>query len=745
MGESRTVPDQEATWRARSGPARTIDRVVQVSSRQVLLRTLVLGLFFCGLLAVPFVLYYRAETGRARDRAVAIEEQVIRLVDQTTSQELTGVLSDLRFLSRQTEMQDFLAEDTRASRAQLAREYLAFAAQKRAYDQIRVIDPEGWERVRVNFDHGAPQIVPDRQLQNKRSRYYFADAMRLGPGEIYVSPLDLNVEQDGLEQPLKPVLRVALPLFDALGDRRGVLVLNYLGKSLLDRIRAIGRAASGQLWLFNSDGYWLIGPGSEDEWGFMYPDRSDRSLAARHPRAWQQMASETEGSVQSDEGWLRFRRVYPLAGEPSSVPAGGLASPSASPGYYWIVAILMPDTALREGNRALAVALLGGYGALAVMSFLVSGGLAFVSVRSRTLGRVMEGIVDNVPTLISYVDAGQRYRFNNRAYTRFWGLSPRAVYGKTIRELLGDAAYAKIVPFVEQALSGQQVSFKMHVDYSRAGERDVEVTYVPDMAAEGEVRGFFAVVNDITRLNQAERREREHVLELAHAGRLASIGEMATQIAHEVNQPVTAITTYCAACLRSLDAGCPGPGHLREWLQAIDAEARRVSDVVRRLREFVRKGEMERSPIDINDVARAVASMVRYDTEAHGIDLDLQLRQDLPRAMADRILVEQVVLNLIKNGMEAVAAMPAGQRRVSVETTASDQQVEVVVTDSGPGVPAEIAGQLFDSFVTTKASGLGMGLPISRSIVEAHGGHLDYANIPGRGTTFRFGLPTAAS
>jgi PAS domain S-box-containing protein len=391
------------------------------------------------------------------------------------------------------------------------------------------------------------------------------------------------------------------------------------------------------------------------------------------------------------------------------------------------------------GNVALTFA------ALALLSLLAAGWLAYLSARGRALARVMGNVLDNVPDLISYVDAGQRYRFSNRAYHRMFGLTPAAIYGRSVRDLLGEAAYAVVRPQLERALAGDPVSFESHIDYSRAGPRDVSVSYVPDRGPGGEVAGLFVVVSDVTRLKEAERRERERMLELAHAARLASVGEMATQIAHEVNQPLTAIVTYCAALERGLETGSADPARLREWVGAIGDEARRVSEIVRRLREFVRRGEMALVPLDLGQVLQEVVGMVRPEARRQAVTIDVDSAPGLPAVLADRILVAQAILNLLRNAVDAVVGEPPERRRVSLRTATVSDGVEVTVADSGPGVSPEVGGKLFESFVSTKPHGLGMGLPISRSIVEAHGGQLRYGPAPGGGTVFSFRLPRAAA
>jgi len=264
---------------------------------------------------------------------------------------------------------------------------------------------------------------------------------------------------------------------------------------------------------------------------------------------------------------------------------------------------------------------------------------------------------------------------------------------------------------------------------------------VPDVAADGKVRGFIAVVNDVTRLKAAEHRERQRLQEAAHATRLASVGELATQIAHEVNQPITAIVTYCAAAQRNVQAESPANARLVRLIGAVADEAQRVSAIIRRLRDFVRKDEIAFVAGDVNEI---VANSLRL-VAAEAASLQVRIVENLAPGplpvMADPVLLSQATVNLVRNAVEAVAGGATGPRSVTVATARRGRAVEVSVTDSGPGLPPEVAGRLFEAFVTTKRSGLGMGLSIARSIIEAHGGQIHHAEPPEGGCRFTLTLP----
>jgi len=292
---------------------------------------------------------------------------------------------------------------------------------------------------------------------------------------------------------------------------------------------------------------------------------------------------------------------------------------------------------------------------------------------------------------------------------------------------------------IEAVLAGTQAEFRVDYAYpTRTDERWASVSVLPLRRPEG---GAVIYRQDIT-LQQRSRLEAERLRrDLTHVGRVTTMGEMAAALAHELNQPLTAILSNAHAGERYLAQGAPPLGEIREILQDVVGDARRAGEVIQRLRSLLRKDEARFLPLDVNQVIREMAALVRTDGILRNVGIDLDLATALPRVRGDRVQLQQVLLNLVLNGMEAMG--PSGEaRRVVVRTLHTDAAVHVAVRDQGPGIPADELSRVFDTFYTTKASGMGMGLAISRSIVEAHGGRIWAENNPDRGATFAFTIPT---
>jgi PAS domain S-box-containing protein len=255
---------------------------------------------------------------------------------------------------------------------------------------------------------------------------------------------------------------------------------------------------------------------------------------------------------------------------------------------------------------------------------------------------------------------------------------------------------------------------------------------------------YTVVIRDITARRKAEARQREHQAELAHVSRVSLAGEMAAGLAHELSQPLTAITAYARGCLRLLAGSAPEPALLNEGVTEIVQQAERAGDVLDRLREFVRGGEYRRAITEVQPLIAAVLSLTRVEAMQREVEIEARIDPGLPAVLADQVQIEQVLVNLLRNAMDAMDAGKVERRSIVVAARRrGNRTVEISVADSGPGVAAEVTDTLFEPFITTKPFGMGMGLSISHTIVESNGGSLRMARGVRSGAVFIFDLPTA--
>ena len=250
--------------------------------------------------------------------------------------------------------------------------------------------------------------------------------------------------------------------------------------------------------------------------------------------------------------------------------------------------------------------------------------------------------------------------------------------------------------------------------------------------------------NDITERKRAEEALGKAQIELAHITRVMTMGELAASIAHEINQPLAAVVTNGSACMRWLARSQPELEEAKDAVQRIIRDGKRASEIIARIRALLKRTAANRAPLDINEVIQETMALAGSEARRRRVSLRTDFAANLPSVLGDRVQLQQVILNLMMNGIEAMSSVSDGSRQLLIKTQREDsEQVLISVTDSGIGLDPKRAEHLFEAFFTTKTEGMGMGLSISRSIIEAHGGRLWATPNAGSGATFQFTVPTS--
>jgi signal transduction histidine kinase len=292
----------------------------------------------------------------------------------TLTGQIESISRDLAFLSSHSALRRAINNPSTENVAHLAGDFANFSRSKGIYDQLRWLDETGMEIVRVDYVNGQPVTIAGDKLQNKGSRYFFTDAFKLQPGEVFISPLDLNIEQNKIEIPYKPMIRVATPVLDDQGKKRGIVILNYYGREMLLAFATATAGAADHIMVVNGEGYWLKGPQPDDEWGFMFK-RPELSLASRSAAAWQLIRAEDRGQQRMADGLWTWQTIYPLvAGQKSSTGAADAFVPSRGEvetrQYVWKSVAHLSSEVLDAASRSIW-SRLAGMGALllAILAF----------------------------------------------------------------------------------------------------------------------------------------------------------------------------------------------------------------------------------------------------------------------------------------------------------------------------------------------------------------------------------------
>ena len=333
--------------------------------------------------------------------------------------------------------------------------------------------------------------------------------------------------------------------------------------------------------------------------------------------------------------------------------------------------------------------------------------------------------------VVTVMNAVAQRRFRDRFGVECDRLNYGTQMGEPIRTMLFE--------LFERAFQGEHVQFESPIR-GEDGDRHFLLSIHP-IVENGAVTGATAFSKDITERKHAEEEARQHQAHLAHVLRLNTMGEMAAGLAHEINQPLGAIANFAQGCTRRLRGGAIDAAGLLPIVEEIANEALRAGEIIRRLRDLVRKEGPQQAAVDLGALIRESTRIIEPEALHSGIRVELTVPPDLPHVTCDSIQIEQVLLNLLLNGVEAVRASDSGERSLTITAaTAGAACVQVAIRDSGGGVPDPPA-DVFKPFFSTKPNGLGMGLSISRSIIEAHGGRLWAARNADHGSTFRFTLP----
>lgn len=501
--------------------------------------TLLLG----AVAAIHFYGDFRAE----RTRRDTNESLNVELARRALAADLSAVTTDLTFLGRLLESLSFEPQQADARQRYLAEVFITFAREKGLYDQIRYLDVHGRELVRVNLADGEPVQVDPARLQDKSSRYYVSQALELARGQVYLSPFDLNVEGGAVEEPFKPVLRFATPVFDAGGGRQGLVVLNYLGERLLARFRQAAAGIDNHVELLNGAGYWLSSQRAGEAWGFMFG--RDQTFGSRYPAAWRQVSTGQSGQFVNAEGLFTYATLWPAAQAAHALPPGRVAT---AQGEAWKIVAHIPLDAATLGVgrffRRHAGLYLGILGLLAGLAYLLAS--AQVQRRAAETQRAYERrfrqTLEDIGLVALMVDLRGRMTFCNHFLLELTGWQRD--------EVIGSDWVARFVPqdqrsAVHRVMDRLQRHGELPSEFegevcTRHGERRL-IAWNNTLArdAQGQVIGLTAIGEDITERRRAEDQVRKLSRAVEQSPAIVLITDQAGNIEY-ANPKFTEVTGY---------------------------------------------------------------------------------------------------------------------------------------------------------------------------------------------------------
>lgn len=286
--------------------------------------------------------FYRSEINSFLSEIKNQETLTVTLQEKIIGKQFDSIISDLFFLSRQNELIAFLDTGDFDYVSLIESEYFEISQHTKTYDQLRYLDKTGQEIIRVNYNKGNVRAVPEDALQDKSNRYYFSDAIVINEGEVFVSPLDLNIENGQIEKPLKPMIRFATPVFDTEKNKSGIVLINYLANTLLEDISTAGELSIGSIMLINSEGYWLQNQMNRKfEWGFMFAEHQQQTFPIHYPEEWTMIENTKAGQLETENGLFTYKTVFPLEKT--------VAAPSEK--YFWVVVSHVSPGVIKDNKR----------------------------------------------------------------------------------------------------------------------------------------------------------------------------------------------------------------------------------------------------------------------------------------------------------------------------------------------------------------------------------------------------------
>ena len=749
------------------------------------------------LLGVTFVIY----NIEVKTEMIRMENNELHNLEQlktTILNDFNMVTTDLLVVSEQMELVRMFNGNNEAQQ-NLEDEFLSISSTKKLYDQIRFLDESGMEIVRINFNNGVPIIVPSDQLQFKGERYYFEDTIRLNKNEIFVSPLDLNIEHGEIEVPLKPMIRFGTPVFDSSGNKKGIVLINYCGSIMLDDIQKESASSSGNIMFLNNEGFFLKGTG-ENEWGFMYEDGKNWTFGNMYPEEWQEIKNNDTGKFHNDDGLFLFETVYPLKEyHKSSTGAGRAFEPSEAylkdSEYFWKLVIHVPSSALtampqRVLNRILildglflVILLIGSvlYARTTIkrkiaedelkeysehLKELVNERTAELSDANIVLKKEINerkeaeealkkseemaiSILESTPEGIVVIDEDFNITMVNNQVEDMLGYKKSELIGKSHNFLVPERFREKHFEHMEDFVSNPRlrpmgIRLEVTILKKNGEEMPIECSLSPVETPKGKI--IISSIRDITERKEVERLRVEN-LGLGYASKAKS--EFLANMSHELRTPLNSILGFSELLNQKI------AGELNNKQEHYTENIHNsgtfllglINDILDISKVEAGKVELKIETIKLPSTIEETLTLVKEKALKHDIILETEYDPKLDVIEADKQRIKQVLFNLLSNAIK-FSKLEGGT--ITITTKKEGKLAKISVSDTGIGIKKEDINRLFKEFqqlespTTKQHQGTGLGLVISKKLVELHGGTISLESEYGVGSTFAFTVPIKA-
>ncbi len=716
-------------------------------------------------------LYGNSEQKRALSSLENQQALYVGLGVGCLSNKLNSIANDLLFLVNHSTMLQAANLPSHDNLARLGRDFSNFSKSKKIYDQIRWLDGTGMERVRVDYQHGKAGILNTDQLQNKKNRYYFKDTIQLQQGEIFVSPLDFNIDQGKIEIPHKPVIRVGMVVFDQRGEKQGIILLNYSAQQMLDHFSKTTSNIKQHISILNEDGFWLKHLDSGKEWGGMF-NQEDLQLGQTAPEAWDKILSQKKGMLLDDGMWV-WNTVYPI----TSWMTGSII-PLKGQGYSWKIVSHVD----REHIWKIKIAIWSRLGGVTLLLFVLISFSAMrlakaeqatrainahleeqVTVRTEELNNKVSELesanarlifteskrqesdfrshaivsaMNEINEGLIIIDADYTVGFMNRVMSDWFGERNNKLCFQFIasRDTVCPHCSVKVVISSKKTIRYQ---------YDALDGRSFEVVATPLKNSDGSI-STMEIFRDITQQKQLEAHLRKEQKRAKAANEAKS--DFLANMSHEIRTPMNAIIGMSSLALDT-ELDPEQRNYIKKAHYSAESLLRIINDVLDFSKIEAGRLEVESIGFRLQDVFDNLQAMIGFKAKEQGLFLDTEIAAEIPDILiGDPLRIGQILINLSNNGIKFTRE---GGVHISAELVEEDGNwltLAFCVSDTGIGMSQEQQERLFHSFsqadssITRKFGGTGLGLVISRQLIEMMGGTIRVVSTPDQGSRFHFNL-----